>query len=230
MPPESSTPRVAFYRLTGLSRLFPNSQVMARYNLTYVDPDQPHEVDAVSGACLLIRRQVVDQIGLLDEEFWIFGEDIDWCILAQKAGGRSCTFRRRIHYKDRAHEPRKTSFEFTAMYLFHCKHFAGDCARVVNFLIYAGIVFKATLALPRFFLSARFTHGSRDRKDLQESGGSGQAQGVAWVEPAPAEKPRDHRSRSLVPIVPYAPNGAKPPEAAGQTTRSCRGPLRRTDD
>ncbi|RPJ25197.1 MAG: glycosyltransferase family 2 protein, partial [Planctomycetaceae bacterium] len=51
------SPAVAFFRLTGLSRLFPRSRVMARYNLTYLDPMQTHEVDAVSGAFLLIRRR-----------------------------------------------------------------------------------------------------------------------------------------------------------------------------
>jgi GT2 family glycosyltransferase len=224
------TPRVAFYRLTGLSRLFPRSQVMARYNLTYVDPDRPHEVDAVSGAFLLIRQQVVDRIGLLDEEFWIFGEDIDWCRRAQKAGWKVMynSGARILHYKGIgcSTNRRKTSFEFyRAMYLFHRKHFADDCSQALNFLIYAGIACKATLALRRFLPPARFTDGGRDRKGLPE-----RVRGTELAEQVAAEEPHGYRPRPLLPIVTYGPNGAKPSEAAEQTTRSCLGPPLRADE
>jgi GT2 family glycosyltransferase len=145
------SPSVAFFRLTGLSRLFPRSQRMARYNLTYLDPMQTHEVDAVSGAFLLIRRRVIDQIGLLDEDFWIYGEDIDWCIRAKKAGWKVMYYPEAhiLHYKGVgcSTNNRKTSYEFyRAMYLFHRKHFAKDCSPVVNGLIYAGIFAKAALS------------------------------------------------------------------------------------
>ncbi len=229
------TPRVAFYRLTGLSRLFPNSQVMAKYNLTYVDPDQPHEVDAVSGAFLLIRKEVVDQIGGLDEEFWIFGEDIDWCIRAQRAGWKVMynSDARILHYKGIgcSTNRRKTRFEFyRAMYLFHRKHFAGDCSWAVNSLIYAGIAFKAALALPRLFLSARFADGGPARKDPPARGVSERAEAVVSGEPVCDEEPRGDRSRPLLPITPYAPAGGKPPETAGPTTRSRVGPPLRVAD
>ncbi len=154
------TPKVAFYRLTGLSRLFPRSKVMAQYNLTYLDPDQPHEVDAVSGAFLLIRRQVVDQIGLLDENFWIFGEDIDWCIRAKRAGWKVMFYpqARILHYKGIgcSTNSRKTTYEFyRAMVLFHRKHFAQDHSAITNFLIYAGIFCKALTAWRSFLFSAK---------------------------------------------------------------------------
>ncbi len=152
------SPAVAFYRLSGLSRLFPNSKAMARYNLTYLDPDKPHEVDAVSGAFLLIRKQVVDQIGMLDEDFWIFGEDIDWCIRAKKTGWKVMYYpdARIVHYKGIGcgTNSRKTSYEFyRAMYLFHKKHFAGDCSPITNGLIYTGIFAKALLSWRRFLPS-----------------------------------------------------------------------------
>lgn len=63
------TPGTALWKLTGLARLFPRSRWFARYNLTYRDPDEPLEVDAVSGACMLVRLQAVVEAGLLDEAF-----------------------------------------------------------------------------------------------------------------------------------------------------------------
>ncbi len=63
------TPEVAFYRLTGLSRLFPRSPRFGRYNLTFLDPDQTTEVDSVCGAFALARREAIEQVGLLDEDF-----------------------------------------------------------------------------------------------------------------------------------------------------------------
>jgi GT2 family glycosyltransferase len=154
------TPQVAFYRLMGLSRLFPHSKVMAKYNLTYLDPNQPHEVDAVSGAFLLIRKSVVDRIGMLDETFWIFGEDIDWCIRAQKAGWKVMYYpdAHILHYKGIgcSTNSRKTNYEYyRAMYLFHKKHFAKDHSPLTNSLIYAGIGVKALCAWPRLLFSAK---------------------------------------------------------------------------
>ncbi len=154
------TPRVAFYRLTGLSRLFPNSKTMARYNLTYLDPNAPHEVDAVSGAFLVIRRKVVDAIGVLDESFFIYGEDMDWCIRAKKAGWKVMYYPHAqiIHYKGVGCKTNnlKTTYEFyRAMVLFHRKHFAGECAWPTNLIIYIGIVLTALLAWRRWLFSTK---------------------------------------------------------------------------
>ncbi len=159
------SPSVAFFRLTGLSRLFPRSRVMARYNLTYLDPMQTHEVDAVSGAFLLIRRRTIEQIGLLDESFWIYGEDIDWCVRAKRAGWKVMYHpeARILHYKGVgcSLNNRKTSYEFyRAMYLFHRKHFAADCPAVMNLLIYTGILAKAVFS-SRWFLPSTFRLGRK---------------------------------------------------------------------
>lgn len=153
------TPKVAFYHLSGLSKLFPNSMIMAKYNLTYLDPDQSHEVDAVSGAFLLIRRAVVDQIGLLDEVFFIYGEDVDWCVRAKNAGWKVMYHPEAeiLHYKGGCSaNSRRTTYEFyRAMYLFHRKHFAKDHSPVTNLLICTGIVIRAMFSWRRFFASAK---------------------------------------------------------------------------
>jgi GT2 family glycosyltransferase len=72
-------PSVALYRLTGLSRLFPRSPRFAAYNLSYLDERAAHEVGAVSGSFLMCRDQVVHDIGGLDEAFFLYGEDLDFC-------------------------------------------------------------------------------------------------------------------------------------------------------
>ncbi|NLT77248.1 MAG: glycosyltransferase family 2 protein [Planctomycetes bacterium] len=154
------TPRVAFYRLTGLSRLFPNSKTMARYNLTYLDPNEPHEVDAVSGAFLVIRKSVVDVIGVLDENFFIYGEDMDWCLRAKKAGWKVMYYPHAqiLHYKGVGCKTNnlKTTYEFyRAMVLFHRKHFARECSLLTNLVVYIGIVLTALLAWRRWLFSAK---------------------------------------------------------------------------
>jgi len=158
------TPGVAFYRLTGLSKLFPRSRVMARYNLTYEDAEYAHEVDAVSGAFLMIRRQAVKDIGLLDERFFMYGEELDWCLRAKRAGWAVMYYpaARIVHYKGEStkYNSRKAAFEFyRAMYLFHRKHFAKDYSPVTNGLIYAGIFLRAVCSWKSFLFSAKV--GSR---------------------------------------------------------------------
>jgi hypothetical protein len=152
------TPKVAFYRLTGLSRLFPKSEVIAKYNMTYESPEHTHEVDAVSGAFLMIRRKVVEEIGLLDERFFMYGEELDWCLRAKRAGWAVAYHPKAqiVHYKGEStkYNSRKAALEFyRAMYLFHKKHFAKNCSPVTNGLIYIGIFMKALLSWRRFLPS-----------------------------------------------------------------------------
>ena len=158
------TPEVAFYRLTGLSRLFPRSRVMAKYNMTYESPDRTHEVDAVSGAFLMIRRKVVEEVGQLDERFFMYGEELDWCLRTKRAGWAVMYYPEAqiVHYKGESTKSnsRKAALEFyRAMYLFHKKHFAKDYSPITNFLIYAGIAFKALSSWRSLLFSAKV--GSR---------------------------------------------------------------------
>jgi O-antigen biosynthesis protein len=80
------SPWVSFTKLTGLNALFPRSRVFGRYNLTYLNEDESYEVDAISGSCMMIRREVYERTGGLDERFFMYGEDLDWCYQVQKAG------------------------------------------------------------------------------------------------------------------------------------------------
>jgi len=151
------TPRTAFFRLIGLSRLFPNSRTLAKYNLSYLNADQTCEVGAVSGAFLMIRRQTVRNIGLLDERFFMYGEELDWCLRARQAGWKVMYYPAAtiIHHKGGStiHNTRKAAFEFyRAMYLFHRKHYAGRHSPITNSLVYAGIFCAGLLAWRKLLL------------------------------------------------------------------------------
>lgn len=80
------TPEVAFWRLSGLSFLFPRSRRLGRYNLTYLDPARSYPVEAVSGSFLLIKSEAFQQVGGFDEIFFLYGEDLDLCLRVAKAG------------------------------------------------------------------------------------------------------------------------------------------------
>ena len=118
------------------------------------------DVDQLMGAAMLIRKTVIDGIGCMDERFFMYGEELDWCLRAKRAGWSVVYYPEAeiIHYKGEStkYNSRKAAFEFyRAMYLFHKKHFAKECSPVTNLLIYTGIVLKATLSWRRLLCSAK---------------------------------------------------------------------------
>ncbi len=80
------TPWVAVSKIFGLSALFPKSRLFGRYNLTYLDPGEVHEVDAISGSFMFMRKNVFGQVGGFDEDYFMYGEDIDLCFKIKEAG------------------------------------------------------------------------------------------------------------------------------------------------
>lgn len=80
------SPWVSFTKLSGLSNLFPNSRFFARYNLTYLSEDESYEVDAISGSFMMFRATVYETLGGLDESYFMYGEDLDYCYRTQQAG------------------------------------------------------------------------------------------------------------------------------------------------
>jgi GT2 family glycosyltransferase len=151
------TPEVSFYRMLGLARLFPKSPRFARYNLTYLDPDVETEVDALVGACMLLRSGVIREVGLLDEQFFMYGEDLDWAFRIKQYGWRVAYYPRVViyHYK-RAASTRRAIPSIRAFYdamrIFHRKHYAATTPAPLNALIEVGITLKELLALGRNYL------------------------------------------------------------------------------
>ena len=134
----------SFFRLTGLSFLFPRSRTVSSYNLTYLPEDQVAEVDSVMGAFLLIRSDVVDRIGLLDEQFFMYGEDLDWCFRVKAAGYKVMyvPVTNVVHHKGSSSRklPQKALYEFhRAMQIFYDKHYRANYNFFLNWPVYAGI-------------------------------------------------------------------------------------------
>lgn len=145
------SPAVSFYHLVGLSRLFPQSKRFARYNMTYLDPSISTEVDAVNGAFMMLRREAIVRVGLLDETFFMYGEDLDWAFRIKQAGWK--VFYKAdvqvLHYKGAAsRHSRKARYEFyRAMYLFYRKHYARSMPFWVDWLVVPGIFLAGGLRM-----------------------------------------------------------------------------------
>jgi GT2 family glycosyltransferase len=146
------SPAVSFYRMTGLSRLFPRSPRFGRYNLTYLDPDLETPVDSVVGACMLLRTSVIQEVGLLDEQFFMYGEDLDWSYRIKQYGWQVVYYPavHIWHYK-RAASTRRALPSIRAFYeamrIFHRKHYAATTPGPLNWLIELGITLKEQVAL-----------------------------------------------------------------------------------
>jgi len=148
------SPENALYRLSGLSRLFPRHPRFGRYNLEYLDPNQLAEVDSLVGAFMLIRGPILDAVGLLDERFFMYGEDIDLCYRIKERSWRiyynpAVTV---LHYKGASSQQRSAAsiaHFYRAMALFHDKHYRARTFFMLNWLIYLGIVTLGAFALLR---------------------------------------------------------------------------------
>jgi GT2 family glycosyltransferase len=146
------TPWVAFYKIFGLSKIFPKNKKFGKYHLTYLDKNQNHVVDVLSGAFMLIRKSVLDEIGLLDEDYFMYGEDVDLSYRIQKAGYKNYYFSESqiIHYKGESTKKGSLNYVlvfYKAMLIFARKHFSRGNLSLFMFLIQIAVYFRATLAI-----------------------------------------------------------------------------------
>lgn len=146
------TPEVAFYKMIGLNKLFPKSKKFGKYHLGYLAPDQNHEVEILAGAFMLIRKKVLNKIGLLDETFFMYGEDIDLSYRITKAGWKNYYFAgsRIIHYKGESTKKLSTNYVkvfYKAMVIFAEKHYAGSNQKLFKLFINMAIYGRASLSL-----------------------------------------------------------------------------------
>lgn len=147
------TPLAVFAYFTGLAKRFPHSKRLGGYQLNFLDEDEVASVAGVSGSCMLIRRAVVDQIGYLDEIFFAYQEDADYCRRARQAGWL-------VYYAPQAQiihygglggtrvEPFRSIYAWHhAYFLYYRKHLAKDYCFLFNFFYYMAMVAKFLLAL-----------------------------------------------------------------------------------
>jgi len=154
------TPKVAFYKIFGLSSIFKKSKRFGQYHLSYLDKDEIHEVDVLSGAFMFMRKSCLDKVGLLDEQFFMYGEDIDLSYRITKGGYKNIYFpkTRIIHYKGESTKKGSINYVrifYQAMIIFANKHFTQKNAKLYANIINFAIYFRAAIAIiTRFFKRA----------------------------------------------------------------------------
>lgn len=146
------TPLNSFYHFSGLAKMFPNSKRFGAYNLTFLNENQISEVDSVVGAFMLVRKEVVEQIGMLDEDYFMYAEDVDWCLRAKNNGWTVLYYPKVniIHYKRASSSKRRirSLYHFySSMLIFYRKHYMQKYGVIVKGLVYLGIWFAFSFAL-----------------------------------------------------------------------------------
>lgn len=152
------TPAASFYKIFGLSALFPKSTKFSTYHLSYLDNDKTAEIEVLSGAYMWMRKSVLDNIGYLDEAFFMYGEDIDLSYRIIQAGYKNYyfPFTKIIHYKGESTKKGSINYVFVfynAMIIFAKKHYAAK-AKTFSFFINIAIYLRAFLAILKRFISA----------------------------------------------------------------------------
>lgn len=151
----------------GLSALFPRSRLFNQYLLTYLDEDEINSVDGVAGSCMLARRALVEQIGYLDERYFAYQEDADFCFRARQAGWK-------VYYMPEAQiihfgslggsrvQPYRSIYEWHRSYfIYYRQHLANDYFFLLNWLYYLAMLLKLSWALAVNFLRSEKFAGSR---------------------------------------------------------------------
>ncbi len=144
------TPMTAFWKLIGFNRLFPKSKLFARYNLTFLSENDIHKVEAISGSFMMIRREMVDKVGLLDERFFMYCEDIDYCHRINNAGGEIyyVPTSQIIHYKGESTKKNNIDYVYNfnkSLYLFYKKHYQKKYITPIKWLILLGVIIRGLL-------------------------------------------------------------------------------------
>jgi GT2 family glycosyltransferase len=146
------TPAVAFYKIFGFSKIFRKSPRFNKYHLGYLDEFKNHEVDILSGAFMLMRSEALEKVGVLDETFFMYGEDIDLSYRIQLGGWKNyyCSDTTIIHYKGESTKKSSVNYVFVfyrAMVIFAEKHFAKNHAKSFSTLINLAIYLRASLSI-----------------------------------------------------------------------------------
>jgi GT2 family glycosyltransferase len=145
-------PSVAFYKIFGLSKLFPKSKKFSSYHLTYLDDNEINEVEVLAGAYMLLRKTAIDKVGSLDNTFFMYGEDVDLSYRITQGGYKNYYYpeTRIIHYKGESTKKGSLNYVivfYKAMQIFVEKHFIGGAAKIYRHFLNFAIWLRAGLAI-----------------------------------------------------------------------------------
>jgi len=151
------SPLTSFYKLAGFSRLFPHSKIFAKYHLGNLSENENHLVDVLAGAFMMIPQKILDKTGGFDEDFFMYGEDIDLSFRIQKAGFANYYFAGSsiIHFKGESTKKGSLNYVkmfYKAMSVFVKKHYGSSKSGLFSFFIHIAIFFRASFsAISRLF-------------------------------------------------------------------------------
>lgn len=150
------TPWVAFTKISGLSQFFPQSRLFGRYNLTYLNPDETYEVEAISGSFMLFRQEALNQVGFFDETWFMYGEDLDLCYRFRQAGWKIyyVPATKIIHFKGES--SKQSDFDTIRLFYQAMRLFVGKYhkSRLLQFVLILAISLRAGVQFIRHFLQS----------------------------------------------------------------------------
>lgn len=145
------SPWTSFCKMSGLTSLFPHSKKYANYYMGHLSEDEVNEVDILAGAYMMMRKECLDKVGLLDEDYFMYGEDIDLSYRITKGGYKNYYFpkARIIHYKGESTKKASMNYVYTfynAMVIFAQKHLTKKQTKLFSTLIKLAIWLRAGFA------------------------------------------------------------------------------------
>jgi GT2 family glycosyltransferase/lipopolysaccharide/colanic/teichoic acid biosynthesis glycosyltransferase len=157
------TPMTAFWKQIGFHRLFPKSKTFARYNLTYLDENEIYPVDAISGSFMFIRRLTFEEVGYLDEDYFMYCEDVDYCYRITRSGWKIyyAPVSDIIHYKGESTKKNNLDYVLNfnkSLYLFYKKHFQKKYFAIFAWIILIGIFFRGVFIYSKNFILTHFSY------------------------------------------------------------------------
>ena len=149
--------------------MFPHSKTFAKYHLGYLNENENHEVDVLAGAFMMIPKKILDRVGGFDEDFFMYGEDIDLSFRIQKAGFKNYYFAKSsiIHFKGESTKKGSLNYVkifYKAMSIFVKKHYGGKQAGLFSFFIHIAILMRAALAAASRLLRRKWKDENETRK------------------------------------------------------------------
>jgi GT2 family glycosyltransferase len=168
------SPMTSFFKLSGLSKLFPHSRIFSKYHLSYLHENKNQEVDVLAGAFMMIPKKVLDITSGFDEDFFMYGEDIDLSYRIQKAGFKNYYFAEStiIHFKGESTKKGSLNYVkmfYKAMSIFVKKHYGSNESGLSIFFIHIAIFSRAAIAAGSRLLKSKFKNKEEIRKNNEKS-------------------------------------------------------------